>query len=242
MARPRKLEIIRPPHETSPGVKEIGAYSLVHKTSGKVYHGSTDNLHRRITEHEGDLRNNTHRNANLQSIVNADPSLEMKFYPTKTIDEARQLEQKLIDDEVPEQRLNTALDTSNIMQGLWQNPDMSERFRQSRLGNQNAVGSRHTEEWKQRASERMAGNQNLRGHKHSDETRAKMSVSHQNRPSQSEDAIRRSAEGRTKRRVVIDGVEYPNAAAAAAVVGITRDGVVKRCRSANFPSYQEVEK
>ena len=51
-----------------------------------------------------------------------------------------------------------------------------------------------------------------------------------------------AAEGRTKHRAVVDGVEYKNVAAAAVALGLSGGGVKKRCLSDKHPNYTLVPK
>lgn len=217
-------------------LKGSGAYTLLHKATGKVYHGSSCDLNRRKNEHLASLARGEHSNSSLQNCVRADPSLELTIYPTAGMEDALDLEQWMIDNTPEESLLNISKNARSSMTGINEVLSVKEKLSKTRAGNKNALGTKHTEDFKQAASERMSGNRNLQGYKHSVDTRTKMSQAHTGKKPNAE-AILKSAIGRTKRNIVIDNVEYLNAAAAAKVIGITDGGINKRCKSINFPNY-----
>lgn len=216
--------------------KDIGAYSIEHVESGMMYHGSTGNLYRRVIEHQKSLKNGTHRNIKLQEVFNDGGSLTLHFYPTNTREEAFDLEQRLMDTADRSKVFNSTLNARNPMAGMWDNPTYKDRFSKSRIGNNNALGTRHTDEWKEQARNRMLGNNHHSGHKHSAETRKKMSEAHVGRTRTPEE-IRKSTLGRIRGAVLINGIEYESRAEAARVLGMSHEGVNKRCRSDNFPDW-----
>ncbi len=225
---------------TSSKNKQCGAYTLEHP-SGKRYHGSTDNLHRRLIEHRGTLSRKQHGNVKLQELVADNPVLKVNFIPTDSIETARLIESNLIAGESPNLLLNYALNTSNPLLGLNENPEVRERLKNAKLGNQNAAGSSHTAEWKTEQSRRMKGNQHLLGHKHSKETRKRMSEAAAGK-TMSPEAIERAAKGRTKSSVEINGEVYFNLAVAAGATGLSRSGVEKRCKSEKYPNWKLIPK
>lgn len=223
-------------------VADVGAYTIEHSPTGKQYHGSTKNLYRRVIEHQNDLRSGKHSNNKLQELYDSgEGSFKLNFIPTTSPSEALVTEQNLIDTTNPDVLLNLSLDTSNDSTGMWKNPEVRERLTKARIGNKNALGTIHTEEFKQEATVRMLGNKHLVGHVHSVETRKKMSESALGKK-RSQQEIDLAAEGRTKHRAVVDGVEYKNVAAAAVALGLSGGGVKKRCLSDKHPNYTLVPK
>lgn len=221
---------------TSSKVLICGAYTLKHVSTGKMYHGSSKDIHRRKNEHLGTLRRREHANFTLQGLVNTDPVLELTIYPTSTIEGARELEQYLISRTTPEALTNVALDVAAGVGGVGKLPHIAEKLRKARLGNKHAENTRHTEEWKAQASLRLRGNKHLLGHRHSTETKRKMAIAHTGRKL-SEESIRKSALGRIKGTVTCDGVTYESITEAARRTGFSYFGVKRRCKSPNYPTW-----
>lgn len=215
-----------------------GAYELKHVASGKVYYGSTGDLERRRREHLNSLRRGDHHNHALQELVRDDPNVELIFYPTGSLDEARALEQERINQATG---LNVAVDATTSVNGIMSVPEVAARHSAKLTGNTNALGSKHTQEWKEQQAERMKGNKHALGSRHSEETRRRYTEQRTGRKLSPEHNAA-SAEGRTKERVIIDGETYQNAAMAGKAVGMTAGGVKKRCRSGKFPNWNLVPK
>lgn len=213
---------------------------LVHVRSGKAYYGSTCDIHRRLIEHKGDLRRGTHSNRELADAVRSHPEIHVVFIATKNIEDAKVLEDILIKTGDENTMFNVSIDVYNSLNGLSKNPMVAVRLSKSRLGNQNAKGTIHTEEHCLGISKRLQGNKHLLGHVHSEQTRKKMSIAGKGVP-KSVEAIAKSAAGRTRWKVVVDGIEYLNASIAAKELGLTRTGVERRCRSENFTNYVLVD-
>lgn len=93
--------------------KEVGAYTILHCSSGKQYHGSTDDINRRIIEHKGDLTRHEHGNPGLTECFLESPVFELFFYKTYDITEARNIEQQLIDNTDKNKLLNVSLSVIN---------------------------------------------------------------------------------------------------------------------------------
>ena len=235
---PRKIRV---DFDTRLSDNLIGAYTITHVPSGKQYHGSTENLHRRLREHETDLRTKTHRNEGLQKLYQDSGYLYLIFYPTETRDAAYALEQSLIDSTDLDFLLNVSYSSRNLMTGLWSNPNVREKFSKTRIGNKHAQGAVYSTERRQSISERLKGNKHLLGHVHNAESRKRMSIAGKGRKHTAEHVLN-SSEGRTKYRINIDGVEYKNSAEAAKAIGMTAKGITKRCRSGKYPTWLEVKK
>lgn len=215
-----------------------GAYELKHLASGKVYYGSTGDIERRRREHLNSLRRGEHHNHALQGLVSENPEVELVFYPTDSLESARAMEQDRINSE---SSLNVAVDAVTSVNGLMAIPEVAKRHSERLIGNTNAAGSKHTEEWKANKSKSMKGNTHLLGHRHSEETRRQYSETRKGRVNDP-DHVARSAEGRTRERAVIDGKTYQNASVAARELGMSPGGVKKRCRSDKFPNWNLVPK
>lgn len=214
----------------------VGAYTITHIPTASVYHGSTENLRRRITEHESSFRGVKPGNRLLINLVREDPNVNLVFSPTETLEQARIIEQQRIDATDPGKRLNLSLDTSNALLGNWKNPDVAKRLTFAKFGNTNGAGWDPTPEQRAQMAVRMRGNRRALGHVHSPETRAQMSKSKLGiKPSK--ESIEKSAQGRTKYNIIIDGVSYLNAARAAEALGLGIGCVTVRCESKNFPNY-----
>lgn len=223
--------------ELKRGQKLCGAYTIEHLVTTKRYHGATGDIRRRINEHSNDLSRGIHGNPELQMLVSENPELKLTFYPADNLDQALTIEQRLINHEPTDKLLNRSLSNENMAKGLWANPAVKERLIAARKGNTNAAGHKHTKEWKDQQSQRLQGNQHLSGHRHTEETRQKMSLAATGR-TQSAEAIAKSAVNRRKNQVMADDTLYPSVGDAAAANGITWDGVKKRCKNPNFPTWK----
>lgn len=219
----------------------VGVYTILHVPTSSVYHGSTSDLNRRIGEHESSFRGNKRGNAPLINLVKDNPNVELFFSSTETIEQAKVIEQQRIDATDPEKRLNLCLDTHNTAVGNWKNPEVVKRLLFSKLGNTNGAGWDPTPEQRTQMAKRMEGNQRALGHVHTQDTRDRMSKTKLGIKN-SKEHIEKSAAGRTKFNVMVDGIEYLNASKAASALGISRAGVLKRCESVNFPNYKKLMK
>lgn len=241
MARPQKPKIFEMDIEISTLDRKVGAYTIEHLPTGAVYHGSTIHLYRRVIEHQNDLKGDKHGNSNLQKLYKEGGDLKLSFHPTSSAEEAIRKEQELIDKTPKELLLNASFNAANTAAGMWENPVLRESISRARIGNKNAAGTEYTAERRAKQSQVMKGNQHLLGHHHSEESRAKMSASRKGRKCSSEHTAA-SAEGRTRERAVIDGIEYQNAAVAGKALGMSTSGVKKRCKSDKFPNWKLVPK
>lgn len=230
------VEIEYEGYQTSHMRNECGAYILIHSESRKVYYGSTKNLHRRLIEHKKDARYGNHGNKEFQQLAFKDPWFEVIFFPTGSKDEAIEKEQELIDAGNPLLMLNVARDARNSMNGLAKLPEVKEKYRKNMLGNKRAEGLVFNDSVLEGMRKRMIGNTRLLGHRHSPEAKAKM-VASRTGVKQSPDHTEKSARGRTKNHVSVDGVWYQTAAAAGEALGIDDSTVSWRCRSDSFPNY-----
>lgn len=76
----------------------IGYYFLVHREFRRYLLGSTSNILHAQGTHKADLIQGIHRNKELQFIFKRWEDFDIDFYPTSTIQEARQKEQEILDE------------------------------------------------------------------------------------------------------------------------------------------------
>lgn len=94
----------------SRGPVKPGAYTIY--IGGCRYHGSSKSLNRRVKTHISKLKSNTHENKQLQKLFNDGHVPEFKFYITVDDEAARDLEWKLVKDDIESPvLLNEVLDT-----------------------------------------------------------------------------------------------------------------------------------
>lgn len=89
-----------PPNRGKPNdiSKSPGAYCITNVATGNVYIGSTGTLGCRVSGNESCLRRGVHRNPNLQKAYDESAEIEFLLLPTTTVEEARILEQQLVDE------------------------------------------------------------------------------------------------------------------------------------------------
>ena len=239
-----------------------GIYILHNSNTEQVYIGSTIDLNKRANDHFSRLERNKHFNWKLQRAYNKDPNFEFVGVAMDQFDnlvenraEALFAEQVIINEfKDNSSLLNISMDVELTTLGYKHTEESLKKMSAarlgvkihteeakkqmsiSRMGNQHALGAVRSEEDKQRMSEFRTGNQYALGHRHTEETREQMSKAHTG-IKKSESAILKAAEAKTKRRVLIDDVEYSNASTAASAIGLSREGINKRCLSTNFPNY-----
>lgn len=113
-----------------PGVYVIGDF-----TSGKVYIGSSENLPKRLYNHDRELRAGNHRNYKLQRAFNQGHDLRVGVVPLAEGEDVRVVEKTLIDEFHPQGfTYNIALDTEAPMLGRKQSPEALEKMRAASTG------------------------------------------------------------------------------------------------------------
>jgi len=131
------------------GPKTPGAYVIEHG-SGKMYVGSTNDLYRREIQHRHRLKSGTHKNEALQKAYDADPHYTYKVVTTDNREEAFQIEQSIIKQQMSVGTLfNVALDAKVSNKGLTRSEEVIKRASLARLG------VRHSDDHKRNA---MYGN------------------------------------------------------------------------------------
>lgn len=76
-----------------------GIYVILHKKSGKIYLGQSQNIHKRWGEHRRDLIRNAHHNPRLQNAWNKYGAKEFKFQILEycSVDQLNEREQHYLD-------------------------------------------------------------------------------------------------------------------------------------------------
>lgn len=237
-----KLKITFTGYKTTPSNIELGVYLIKHKLTNKIYVGSTYNSHIRLNEHSRDLSNQEHPNNLLQDCANIDGEFEISFYKQKNIDEAIILEQKIIDESNKDDLLNITYSSTFDPKEFSKNKRISKKMSDAKLGNINGLGYIFTDEQRIKHSDRLLGNTYRKDILHTDETRRKMSIIKKG-VSQSQEVIDKSAAKRTVWNVKIDDKLYLNAAEAsrASGLGLSDSGIIRRCKSSNFPNYELIK-
>lgn len=175
-----------------------GVYVLTVRESGHFYVGSSQDVDKRIDRHYNELKQGKHHCSPLQTRFDAGSTIIPSFYELTTRDEAYELEQLLILNNLNNDKL---LNIGMAVRGgdnLTRNPKrlaIIERIKQSlklrydslskyerkllwgRRGALNGMfGRAHTDEAKVKISSANKGNKYRLGHKASSETKAKLSA------------------------------------------------------------------
>lgn len=207
-----------------------GVYILQHNTSSMFYVGSTSNLYQRAASHRSKLKCGRHEVPEIQKAYELSPGITIVALPTKNVEEARSLEQVLLDQNRADSRcLNKASDAytprkgmapsnkgkspseetrkkiSEANQGRTFTPEQRENMSLSR------TGKKRSSEFCQRQSERMKGKPINEG-------------------------AQRAAEAYRKEQskaVVVNGEMFPSVLAAAQHFGVDRSTVKYRAQSAS---------
>lgn len=209
---------IKPSRET---LSVPAAYALHHDKSGKVYVGSTGNLYVRMSQHRTDLKRGVHKNSNLQSAFNDDPSFSLSYLPTDTKEQATEVEQSLLDQHLDSGiLLNIASDATNPGAGVIISDEQKEKLRIAALNQFSSLDNRqrHSEIIKQKWQDPKYRQKNT-GRALSEESITKISDSLTKRYKENPEILVKQAEGR-KRPIVYDGVTYPSVTDAGRLLGI----------------------
>ncbi len=204
-----------------------GCYVIEHVATGKKYVGSSVNLSGRINGNLNYLEHGKHKNKNLQEAFNNDPKVEVFVKPTKTEEEARQLEQQIVDELLPSGNLcNIAVvDVTKTRVGVL----LTDKHKSALL--EGSLGKTRSPESRKRMSESHLGKKLPEEHKH------KLSEVHKQRLSTPE-GKESHAKGIEKisHAVMIDGIEYPSKSEAARILDLHVTTVMYRLKSPNFPN------
>lgn len=217
----------------------IGYYTITHRPTGRFYIGSSGNLTRRIWRHRTELASGMHTNRKLQEIYTCWDDFEVMTSEVNTLEEARQLEQQLLD-----RYVGTALCCNSSMSAT--NPfDVFERIGPSReicianleKANEARRGKPLSSEHKAKLSEASKGrvlSPEQRAALIRANTGRKMSDNHREIIIAANTGLKRTSEHKKiiselkSRKVSINGVIYPSLKVASAAVGFSDVTVRKR--------------
>lgn len=133
----------------------------------------------------------------------------------------------------PEERKLIYGSHKNGMTGRTHTKEVREKLSEIKKGNQYAKGVRRTPEQKARlaeiASQRVGEKNSFYGRKHTEETKRRLS-----------EKMKGKLPPNTK-QVIVNGVTYPSATAAAKELGVATATVLNRVRSDKFPQYSFLE-
>lgn len=208
-----------------------GCYLIRHKVNGMFYVGSSNNLAARLVKNLSALRNNCHKNRNLQTIYNNDPHFEIVYKVTETVAEANKLEQAIVTSH-KEDVLLLNIAKENVLltrQGVC----LSEAHKAILLeSNKNRVVSDET---------RTKLRESHLGNKLTEEHKEKLSSIHKARLS-SEEGKRSHAAGiaKLKHAVYCDGILYSSMSEAARSLGVDITTILYRCKSSNYPTFYKM--
>lgn len=218
--------------EKNPLSKQPGCYVITHVESEKHYVGSSVNLAGRISSNLTTLKDNKHKNKNLQQLFNENPNVEVVVKQTQTVEEARQLEQETVDKLLPLGKLCNigVIDVTRARFGLPVSEDTRRRTADA------IRGQKRSEESRIRMREAQLGKIL------SEEQKQKLSVIHKERLS-SEEGKAAHSRGIEKRKhpVVCDGVNFSSVSEAARELKVDVTTIMYRCKSENFPGYFKKE-
>ena len=150
-----------------------GIYEIVNWQDGKAstYIGSSVDIERRWKQHRGILRRGTHDNSHLQRAWNKYGEDAFVFNVLEEVgtDMLLVMEQEYLDDCLDRGHCYNIAITAGPAGPL---PDETKR---KMMGNQNALGHKHTNEAKRKMSQAAKGNQHSLGRKRTNEARRRMS-------------------------------------------------------------------
>lgn len=192
-----------------------GCYVFTDPASEKLYVGSTTNLPRRVSSNLSDLKHDKHCNRNLQAAYNNNHNLVIRVKPTDTTEEARQLEQEVVDKLHPSDKLHN-IAVKDVMRPC--------------------LGISMSDETKQKISELHLGKLKSEEHKQKLSTTLKEYLA----TDEGKAAHARCIE-KTKEPVECKGVVYSSLTEAAKALGVSHVTIINRCKSDNFPDYNKLE-
>lgn len=81
---------------------------------GKFYHGSTGKMNRRAMSHKHHLKAGKHINRGMQYLYDSDHRPTFKIYKCRTLEEARELEDKMIKDDAGNPKMLNIIQTAYV--------------------------------------------------------------------------------------------------------------------------------
>lgn len=230
----------------------IGAYILRFSSAGSVYIGSTDDFHRRRTEHVGSLNKGVHHNPLVQEAFFYDRDIVFEFFPTNNRAEAYAKEQELINQYRPTGLLLNVKQTvqfrteqtneriSSALIGHEVSVETRKRLGESKKGNKFWVGKTHREDSRKKISEANKGNDYAKGHVKTPEGIEKIRQTHLGRKHTEESKLLVSLNSPMAKQVCVNGVLYRNITEASKAIGVSNDTIRRRCLS-GYEGYQFTE-
>lgn len=174
----------------------ICMYKLIHPKTGKYYVGSTSRLNARLQAHYWNLNKGTHHCLDLQKDYDIlREKLDLEIIPCNTLEDARKLEQSLLDDNYSElyniskyakcgDLISYHPNRDQIVEKISRSvqlriSSMSEKERREKFGNYGEAngmyGKTHTPEVRKLLSEINKGNSYSKGRKLSDDQKRLLS-------------------------------------------------------------------
>jgi group I intron endonuclease len=166
-----------------------GIYKIINLITEDFYIGQAINLRQRKTEHFSRLKRGKHHNHYLQNSFNKHGEENFKFEILLFCEiwELTRYEQGLVDRLKPIYNSNTVCVTSRL--GILHSEETKQKMSEKAKGNIYSLGAIHSEESKQKSSE------SNKGQKRSEETRQRLSESHKGK-TLTEESIRKRTESR----------------------------------------------
>lgn len=204
--------------------ENCGIYEILNLANGKRYLGSSTDLTRRQIDHFRKLENQTHDNIHLQRSYNKHGNDSFRFIVVEYTEEDNRFdrEQHYLDTLNPKYLYNISkkaygarlFGEDNGFYGKTHSDETKEKLRQINMG------KRPSEKTKALLREVQRGEKNGNyGNKWSDEMKLKASIQ-QGIP------------------IIIEGIEYTSARAAARILNIEKGRILYRLKSQSFENYQ----
>lgn len=215
--------------------KQVGVYILQNSETHETYVGSGI-LPERKKNHFSDLRNNKHCNKHLQEAFNRSPNFEFIGVPTEDREEAYAAEQTLINEHVGNPLLlNVVLDVNEgVPRGWNHSEETKQRLREQKLG------TKASQETRQKMSVAATGNQNGLGYRHSVNAKERITqalvgraVSEETRERMRLTQLGRKAHPNSihTKPIIANGIEYPSVKQASKELGVSTVTIHSRLNS-----------
>lgn len=112
-----------------------GMYLFIHTRTGRIYVGSSKCLKLRFRDHRSALRKGKHHNKFLQEAYDDDIRFIIKIYITENVEDAKNLEQKYLDENMKSGNLfNVASDARSPNKNRQHSESTILKMREAKLG------------------------------------------------------------------------------------------------------------